>query len=138
MTFSNAGHNYPFVACRDGRELLLERGGLVLGVLEASDYEEEALNLQSGDRVVLYTDGITEAVDPSGELFGEDRLHDAIRAAPHDLSARQTADHIFATLQTFQAGEEARDDITLMVLKVLDPDPARLGSGVRELVESDA
>jgi serine phosphatase RsbU (regulator of sigma subunit) len=138
MTFSNAGHNYPFVACRDGRELLLERGGLVLGVMEAADYEEEALDLMSGDRVVLYTDGITEAVDPSGELFGEDRLHAAIRAVPHDLSARQTADRIFETLQAFQAGEEARDDITLMVLKVLDPDPARLGGGVRELVESDA
>ena len=62
----------------------------------------------SGDRVVLYTDGITEAVDPSGELFGEDRLHAAIRAVPHDLSARQTADRIFETLQAFQAGEGRR------------------------------
>src|SRR5262245_47034113 len=91
MSFSNAGHNYPVLARRNGAQVLLERGGLVLGVMEAADYEEDAVSLESGDRVVLYTDGITEAVNREGELYGEERLHAVIAERSHELSARETA-----------------------------------------------
>jgi serine phosphatase RsbU (regulator of sigma subunit) len=135
MSFSNAGHNYPVVARRDGGQVLLERGGLVLGVMEASDYEEDAIHLETGDRLVLYTDGITEAVNPEGELYGEDRLHAVIAGLSHELTAHQVADTILGALEVFRNGVEAKDDITLMVLRVLEPDPARLDLGQEQLVE---
>ena len=137
MIFSNAGHNYPMLVSRDGCERLLERGGLVLGVMDSPVYDEDTVQLQAGDRVVLYTDGISEAVNPAGELFGEERLYDVIRALPLDLSARQAADRIFAALQAFLDGEEPRDDITLMVLRVLEPKPASLAETLDAPVEGE-
>ena len=136
MSFSNAGHNYPVVARRDGRQVLLERGGLVLGVMESAHYEEDAINLETGDRVVLYTDGITEAVNAEGELYGEDRLHAVIRDLSHDLTAREVADAILEALAAFRNGIEARDDMTLMVLRVLEPEPARVEDNREELIET--
>ena len=136
MVFSNAGHNYPVVVRRDGAQVLLERGGLVLGVMESAAYEEDSVHLETGDRVVLYTDGITEAVNAAGELFGEERLYEVIRGLSRELTARQMADCILHELALYRNGVEARDDITLMVLRVLEPDPARLGEAQEQLVET--
>jgi serine phosphatase RsbU (regulator of sigma subunit) len=135
MVFSNAGHNYPVLARRNGSEVLLERGGLVLGVMEQVDYAEDSVHLDTGDRVVLYTDGITEAADASSELFGEERLYQVIRGLPHHLSAREVAERILEALEEFLGGVEPRDDMTLMVLRVLEPDPARIETRQEELVE---
>src|SRR5690349_15939043 len=71
LSFTNAGHNYPVVVRRHGGQELLERGGTVLGILEQPVYEEGHVMLDAGDHVVLYTDGITEAISPDGELYGE-------------------------------------------------------------------
>ncbi|TMQ70325.1 MAG: hypothetical protein E6K80_08880, partial [Candidatus Eisenbacteria bacterium] len=90
----------------------------------------------TGDRVVLYTDGITEAVNAEGELYGEDRLHAVIRDLSHDLTAREVADAILEALAAFRNGIEARDDMTLMVLRVLEPDPARVEDNREELIET--
>jgi sigma-B regulation protein RsbU (phosphoserine phosphatase) len=136
MFFCNAGHNYPVVARRGGGQVLLERGGLVLGVMESPDYEEDAIHLETGDRLVLYTDGITEAVNPEGELYGEERLHAVIADLPADLTAREVSDRILRELEVFRNGVEPRDDMTLMVLRVLEPDPARIASGRQQLVGS--
>ncbi len=136
MTFSNAGHNYPVVARRGGEQELLERGGLVLGVMEGVDYEEDSVQLETGDRVVLYTDGITEAATATQEQFGEERLCELLRTLPRDLSAREVTDRILRALEDFLGGEEARDDMTLMVLRVVEPDPSRLRPGPEALVES--
>jgi sigma-B regulation protein RsbU (phosphoserine phosphatase) len=136
MLFSNAGHNYPIVARRDGAQVMLERGGLVLGVMESAEYEEDAIHLETGDRVVLYTDGITEAVNPEGELYGEERLQAVISDLPSDLTAREVTDRILGELEVYRNGVEPKDDITLMVVRVLEPDPARIGSGQRQLVET--
>lgn len=138
MLFSNAGHNYPVVARRGGAQVLLERGGLVLGVMESAEYEEDAIHLETGDRVVLYTDGITEAVNPEGELYGEERLYAVIAELPPDLTAHEVTDRILGELEVFRNGVEAKDDITLMVVRVLEPDPARIESGQQQLVETRA
>jgi serine phosphatase RsbU (regulator of sigma subunit) len=136
MTFSNAGHNYPVLARRDGGEVLLERGGLVLGVMESAVYEEEVIQLEVGDRVVLYTDGITEAVDREGRQFGEERLLEVIRALPKELTARAAAEAILEALQRFLGGEDPRDDMTLMIVRVAEPKPARFSASGSELLES--
>ena len=126
MTFSNAGHNYPIVARVGGEQVLLERGGLLLGITEAAQYEEGTVSLHTGDRVVLYTDGITEATNGGQELFGEERLLDLVRALPRELSAREVAERILEELRRFLGQEEPRDDMTLLVLQVVEQDPAAL------------
>lgn len=137
MTFSNAGHNYPVVVRREGEPLFLERGGIVLGILDGAGYEEERVRLRTGDLVVLYTDGISEAMNRDGELFGDARLYELVGRLPHHLCARDVSEKIFASLREFLDGEEARDDMTLMVLRVLEPTPAAV-RGHDESVEPEA
>ncbi len=127
MTFSNAGHNFPVVIRRGCKPRFLECGGTVLGIVDGGTYEEERLSLHAGDLVVLYTDGISEATNRDSELYGDARLYDLVEGLPHDLSAREVTDRILVALREFQDGEEARDDMTLMVLRVLEPD--RVPSG---------
>jgi len=136
LTFSNAGHNYPVVERRGGEQLLLERGGIVLGVVEAPDYEEDVVTLEEGDRVVLYTDGITEATNREGELFGEERLCALLRSVPRDASACAVTEMILERLRGFLDGVEPSDDMTLMVVRVTERAPARIDRGAAEPVEA--
>ena len=124
MTFSNAGHNFPVVVRRDTAPKFLECGGTVLGVLDGASYQEERMRLHAGDLVVLYTDGISEAMNRDGELYGDPRLYDLVCGLPMHLSARQVSERILEALHEFLDGEEARDDMTLMVMRVLEPQPA--------------
>jgi len=125
MTFSNAGHNYPVVIRRGVDPMFLERGGTVLGIVDGADYEEGRISLHAGDLVVLYTDGISEAMNRAGELYGDERVCELVRTFPHHLSAREVTDRILEALREFLDGEEPRDDMTLMVLRVLEPGPAK-------------
>ena len=131
MTFSNAGHNFPVVVRRNAEPRFLECGGTVLGIVDGGTYKEERLSLHTGDLVVLYTDGISEAQNRDGELYGDARLYDLVAKVPQHLSAREVTDHILATLREFLDGEEPRDDMTLMVLRVLEPElvPTAGGDG---------
>jgi sigma-B regulation protein RsbU (phosphoserine phosphatase) len=140
LWFSNAGHNWPVLLRQGDERRFLERGGLILGFQERVEFEEERVSLLPGDLVVLYTDGISEAADAAGEQFGEERLYAALSAMPRTLSAREVTERVLATLREFLDGTEAQDDITLLVLKVLDPaaqragvEPARMESSAAEL-----
>jgi phosphoserine phosphatase RsbU/P len=121
MSFSNAGHNWPIVFRDGGEREFLVKGGVVVGILEDATFEEETIELKPGDRLVFYTDGVSEAQDPKGELFGEDRLYDLISSLPRHLSAREVTDAIVARVNEYLGGAEAGDDITLMVLRVREP-----------------
>jgi len=121
MTFSNAGHNWPVVLRPDGQRQFLDRGGTILGILEGADFEEAHVALGSGDLVVLYTDGISEAINAAGELFGEQRLCDVLRDQPIDASPRDVSEHLLARLREFLGEVEPQDDMTLLVLRVLEP-----------------
>jgi len=125
MTFSNAGHNFPVVIRRGAEPMFLERGGTVLGIVDGAAYEEGRMSLHSGDLVVLYTDGISEAMNRDGELYGDARVCDLVRSFPSHLTAREVTDRILEALREFLDGEEPRDDMTLMVMRVLEPGPAR-------------
>jgi hypothetical protein len=124
LDFSNAGHNHPVLFRRDGGRELLDRGGVVVGILEDARYEQDGRVLAPGDRLVLYTDGVTEAANPRGELFGEERLYALVDSLPVDLTSEQVTDRILQGVRTHLAGTDAGDDITLMVLRVLEPSPA--------------
>ena len=138
LSFSNAGHNWPVLLRSGAERRFLERGGLILGIQERVEFEEERVSLLPGDLVVLYTDGISEAADAAGEQFGEERLYEALSAMPRALPAREVAERLLGTLREFLDGTEAQDDITLMVLKVLEPVAQRLDVDVATTESSPA
>lgn len=123
LAFSNAGHNWPVLQRPGGERRLLERGGLLLGIQDDVEFDEEQIGLVPGDLVVLYTDGITEAADATGFQFGEERLYEAVSALPRALSARDAAERLLGTLHDFLDGTEPQDDLTLVVLKVFEIAP---------------
>lgn len=120
LDYSNAGHNYPILFRRDGSHVLLETGGTVVGVLPEATFEEGSIDLVPGDRVLFYTDGISEADNGTGELYGEERLMQAFRQLPPELNAHDTIERVLATLRAWLDDVEPGDDMTLMVLRVLD------------------
>lgn len=117
FTYVNAGHNPPFVCRADGSLERLEEGGLILGVLPTlRPYREGGAVLGPGDAVCLFTDGVSEAMNPAGEEFGEERIGEILRerrAAPPAEVCRRIVDAV-----TRWSGSEAQaDDITLLHLR---------------------
>jgi len=116
LRYANAGHNAPFVMHRDGTHERLQEGGCVLGVFDDQGYELGAAQLTDGDRVVLFTDGVTEARNSADEEFGEVRLlrvlEDHRALAPGELQ-----EEILRTVAGFSGGHWT-DDATLLVLSV--------------------
>jgi sigma-B regulation protein RsbU (phosphoserine phosphatase) len=115
MTYSNAGHLYPLVIGRDGVRHLTE-GGMLLGAVEDASYEEGRVNLKSGDLLLLFTDGLVEAEDSSGEPFGEDKLIDVVRTVL-DLRCSDIVQRIHQTIADFTGGKLV-DDFTVVAVKV--------------------
>lgn len=128
LTYSNAGHNFPLVFRRGGGREALERGGTVVGILETADFEEAEIALQPGDRVVLYTDGISEASPDGTTLFGEERLCALVESLPAGTSAREMTAAILAGVRAFLDDAEPGDDMTVLALRVLEREPARAGA----------
>ncbi|MEO5989297.1 MAG: PP2C family protein-serine/threonine phosphatase [Candidatus Eisenbacteria bacterium] len=121
LRYTNAGHNFPVLLRASGERMLLEQGGLVVGMMEGLPYEEASIDLQPGDRILLYTDGVSEAQSPTGEMFGEERLYALLESQPASLPARELVDRVLNGLRAFLAGAEPGDDITVMALRVLAP-----------------
>lgn len=117
--FSNAGHNYPIIFHKNGEKDYLEKGGLPLGMFPGAPYEEDTVTLAPGDLLVMYTDGVSEALNPNDEDFGEERLEMLVADNRH-LSANELLDLILAELEKFTAGTPQSDDITLVLVKVLE------------------
>ncbi|MBN2381921.1 SpoIIE family protein phosphatase [bacterium] len=117
--YVNAGHNPPlfFRAESAGFESLKTAGGMALGIIPEIELTENRVALQSGDLIVMYTDGITEAFNDKSEEFGEERLMEVIRTN-HQLSAPDLVKSIIDAVVSFAAGEPQTDDITLIVLKM--------------------
>jgi len=126
MEFSNAGHNHPIVCRKNGERVFLERGGLLLGMFEGVRYEEGVIDLNPGDRVFFYTDGVTEALNKDGVEYGEERFCQLVEALPMRLSAEQMTGRILEDLYGFLDGGEPQDDVTVMALRVLEDEPAGL------------
>ncbi len=115
LSYVNAGHNPPFVLRRDGAVLPLPATGVALGVLGDAAYEATAVVLEPGERVFLYTDGITEAFNPRDEEYGEERLVAAL-AGKRALLHGELIDSIRAEVLGFCGTAAPRDDMTLLVL----------------------
>lgn len=117
--YVNAGHNPPMLLRADGTFELLETGGVLLGVMKGLPYESGTVTLGSGDVLALFTDGVTEAMSPTEEEYGEPRLEAVLRA--HQVaSAQQILDAVLADIRTFTEHVPVlSDDLTMMVIKVL-------------------
>ena len=118
LAFVNAGHNPPLILERDGRARFIERGGLPLGMFRDTRYYEYYLPVESGQTLVLYTDGATEAATPLGEEYGRTRLAAAVRAG-RDKSAREMIDFIYNDIFEWTGGRGSGDDVTFIIIKAL-------------------
>ncbi len=119
LTYASAGHNPPRLKrCEDGSIMALDSvGNLPLGVFAGQEYEQATLQLVPGDQIIFYTDGITEARSPSGEMFGSARLDEALENC--HLDAQGLIETVLAALKDFTAGANPSDDQTVVVAKVL-------------------
>jgi serine phosphatase RsbU (regulator of sigma subunit) len=116
LVYCNAGHCSPILLRADGRADLLERGGPLLGAIESAEFELGELNLEPGDTLVAYSDGVLECRNASEEEFGVDRILAALRHAD-SLSAQATLMMLLATLQDFANGSPLCDDVSLTVIQ---------------------
>ncbi|MFL6248792.1 MAG: SpoIIE family protein phosphatase [Thermoanaerobaculia bacterium] len=117
LRWCNAGHNAPILARADGTVIRLSKGGPAFTRLfRDSAYEECELDLLPGDRLVLFTDGVSEAIDAGGELFGEERIEELV-ADSRDLGAHELQRTIVDAASSFSGGE-LEDDLTLVVVRV--------------------
>ena len=112
-----AGHEPALlVQTDDSRRSLPMTGGVAMGVLDDFEYESHREELQKGETLVLYTDGLTDAVNHDGELFGKDRFEATLDGAA-DRSPEQIVDHVWREIADFSAGAPAADDKTCLVLR---------------------
>lgn len=119
LTYVNAGHNYPYLLHEGGAFDRLDRGGMILGVLKtAAPYEEGVVHLRGGDTLVLFTDGVSEAMSTKQEEYGEERLERTLRESLEG-TAQGILDAVHRDVLLHTQGAPQSDDITMMVLKFL-------------------
>ncbi len=114
----NAGHNPPYLFHEDGSFELMEEGGLLLGMLSDMQYKQQTTRLRSGDWIIMYTDGVSEAKNAADEDFEEHRI-EAIVRAHLDVTADDMKNILYEGIQTFTKGMPQSDDITMIIVKVL-------------------
>ncbi len=118
LRYVNAGHNAAVLRRAAGRFDRLEAGGLPLGIEAQAGYEVGSLALSPGDLLVIFTDGMVEAVNEDGEEFGEQRLLELLRTSATG-SARETLDQLMAAVDSYAQGTRQRDDMTCLVLRAV-------------------
>ena len=119
LTYSNAGHCYPLLlrGASGAIEELRTKGGIPLGITDAGTFDRASVTLAKGDIVVIYTDGLMEAMNSAGEMYGDGRLKKLLKSGA-DSSAEEIKNDILRDVFVFCDGESLKDDITIMVLKV--------------------
>jgi phosphoserine phosphatase RsbU/P len=120
FTFANAGHEMPLLASPTGAEpRWVEGGGPLVGLFDHLGLSTERLEIRLGERLVLFTDGITDAQAPSGERFGQDRLRRVIAESCLTGGAVDTCRAVIQGVLGFQADALPADDLALLVLRRL-------------------
>ncbi len=122
VVYSNGGHNPPYIRRASGDvEPLSCHSGLPLGVMEDFAFDRDVVPLQPGDTLVLYTDGVTEAINGQEEFFSDGRLEDFLKNTGNIHSARDLVQSLSDTVHAFAAGAVQSDDITLLVITYNGP-----------------
>jgi sigma-B regulation protein RsbU (phosphoserine phosphatase) len=118
VTYVNAGHVEPLIISPSkGAVTPLSKGGFLTGFIEEADYESETLELDSGDIILAFTDGVPEVENSSGEEFGLDAMIAYIKEN-HTHTAKELTDGLVKATKAFSKGTKYRDDFTLMIIKV--------------------
>lgn len=119
FTYSNAGHNPPHIIRQNGSvETIPKSHGMALGVSEDIKYGQDEITFFPGDMLYLFTDGVTEAENGTGILFGEPRLTSSL-ASYHHLSANELVNTIRSDLTNYAAGTPQSDDITMLAIRLI-------------------
>jgi serine phosphatase RsbU (regulator of sigma subunit) len=122
LTYTNAGHNPPILVRHNGQIERLIDGGLALGLFDFSDYSSGAVLFQDGDMLVLFSDGVTDAVNEAGDDFGEERLISSV-VEQRNGSARTVLDRALDEIKSFSNRTDQQDDLTLMIIKFVQSQP---------------
>ncbi|QDT13451.1 Phosphoserine phosphatase RsbU [Planctomycetes bacterium K23_9] len=117
LTYANAGHELPFLQIGRDTPVRLNVGNLILGVEEDTHYDEDTVELNGSTRIVIVSDGVTEAFDPSEDQYGTDRIEQLMRKVPTS-TARELVEEFESSLDTFRKGRQAFDDTTLLVAQL--------------------
>ena len=121
--YVNAGHNPPTLVRANGEIELLEAGGLLLGVMADAEYERGTVTFDEGDVLALFTDGVTEAMSPDDEEYGEERLEKLLQDTRHQ-SATEILDAVREDIRVFTDDAPVlSDDVTMIVIKSVSPQP---------------
>lgn len=117
LTYSNAGHNPPVLVDAGGRcEFLTLPEGLVLGVMPESDYSSESIQLGSSDMIVVYTDGVTEAMNPQRVTYSEERLRETLGGMT-GRNVEETVAGVMRSVRAYAAGAPQSDDIAVLAVR---------------------
>jgi serine phosphatase RsbU (regulator of sigma subunit) len=117
LRYVNAGHNPPIVSTRGSPEVSTLAGGdLIVGALPGVKYTDADLHMGDGDLFVLFSDGITEAINPAGEMFEEEKLHEVVARARESGGASDVLSAIIEAVDRFAAGAEQADDMSVIVV----------------------
>jgi serine phosphatase RsbU (regulator of sigma subunit)/pSer/pThr/pTyr-binding forkhead associated (FHA) protein len=119
LTYCNAGHNPPLILSRSGSAPTvrrLETGGPIVGLFETATFEEETVNLTAGDWLIVFSDGVSEAMSASGDEYGENRIVSCVERHK-SMEPRDLLEALFADVRDFTRGAAQSDDITAMVLR---------------------
>ncbi len=116
LRYSRAGHPLPFILRRDGRLEELAAGGTIIGLGGVVPFEEGECQLESGDRLFIYTDGIPEAANARGEFFGEDALYRTLQNA-RELPLDDACGTLIEAVQEFAGTRDFEDDVTLFAIE---------------------
>jgi len=117
LTAANAGHEFPVIKTPDGKfELLKDKHGLVLGGMSGAPYKEYEIMLKPGSKIFLYTDGVPEATNSEEELFGTDRMLDALNTVP-DASPKDILQNVRTAVDCFVKDAEQFDDLTMVCVE---------------------
>ena len=117
FTYASGGHDAPLLIRPDGTtELLPLTGGIALGIIPGVEYKQNTITIDPGETLVLYTDGVTEAMNNEGEQFGIQRLHEVFQNSI-PANSDEAAEMIFDAVSTFAGGAAQSDDITCLTLR---------------------
>ena len=116
LTYCNAGHNPPLLVSKGGVRRLTT-GGLIVGLFDEAEYEQEVVTMSPGDTLIIFSDGVSEATNGEGTEFGDERLLECMRACASDITPRDLVEKLLAGVREFTVGEPQSDDITLLVVR---------------------
>jgi phosphoserine phosphatase RsbU/P len=116
VTCANAGHDTALLVGKGGPRAVFPSTGTVIGLFPDRRYQKETVELEPGETLLLYTDGVTEAADPAQAFFGEERLN-ACFAEGAGNTAAESVDRLLGQVRAFAAGAAQSDDITILALR---------------------